>query len=227
MRHIRKSASDNTCLVNRSAPPPRNPVEAKKHWQRYRHKRNLIKQLSQEQNGLCAYTEIQPNEHSLGSHLDHVEPRSISPARTFDYFNLVVSALGNEDLRNIQKEHHFGGHAKADTYDQSLFISSLDANCTKFFFYLSDGRVVPTENLSKADKKKADYTIKVLNLNSPYLVNRRQRWIKEIELHIYKNLHDSASLLKLANYYLSPTSNGQLRSFYSAAAHRLKPFLSS
>lgn len=94
------------------------------------------------------------------------------------------------------------------------FISCHQAHCTKFFAYLSDGRVVGAEGLSEDDKEKAKYTIDLLNLNSPYLLDLRQRWWEELELLIEKHLDEGQDLKSLAGIDLIPRSR-RLSPFFS------------
>lgn len=55
------------------------------------------------------------------------------------------------------------------------------ARLLRFFVYLSDGRVVPADELSAQNDDRARYTIDLPNLNSPYLQDLRQRWWEELE----------------------------------------------
>ena len=219
MRFIRKREAPAR-LCARHANPPSTSKEAKAAWDNFHHKGGITDFLLAEQYGLCAYTEVRPEDHGLGSHIDHLQPRALYPTRTFDYLNLVVSILSSEDLHRIPHDQVFGGHAKQENYDEGLFVSPLQTDCAAHFIYLSDGRVVPNRLHHHGAQNRANYTIDLLNLNSPYLVNLRKRWMDELDAEIQRLLVDSEALKQLADCELEPT-NRKLRSFHTASRQRL------
>lgn len=154
--------------------------------------------------------------YDIGAHIEHVEPKSLIPSKTFDYTNLVLSAMSSDDLSLWGKENRFGGHAKGNEYDASLFVSPLDVDCAHYFVYLSEtGEVEPSPTLSQHDNEKAVYTINLLNLNAAYLTNKRRNWLKELHDEIDKILDDVTALENLAACELGLT-NHRLRRFHSA-----------
>lgn len=223
MRYIRKSRQGNRQLSR--ADKNRRPTsseEAARRWNRF-NKDTLRRQLLNEQYGLCAYSELnikafRREHHSpMEGHIEHVEPKSIHPSRTFDYNNLVISALCSEDLSLFSKEDYFGGHAKLNFYDAQRFISPLQRDCRRFFVYLSEtGKVEPAPALNVQDTERAHYTIDLLNLNSPYLRNKRKHWLQELENDIDQLLENKPALLKLAAKALC-LKKGQLGTFHSAS----------
>jgi uncharacterized protein (TIGR02646 family) len=117
---------------------------------------------------MCCYSEVRPDERGLGSHIEHVQPKSLYPHRTFDHQNLMMCAFEDQALgqtARLSRGDTFGGHAKGDDYDPARFISPLDADCARYFTYLSDGQIVPATTLGAHDLARARYTIEVLNLN--------------------------------------------------------------
>lgn len=175
--------------------------------------------LLEQQWWLCAYTEISLKNFEHGSHLEHIEPKSRNPQRTFDYHNIVVSALHSDALHEFSKQDRFGGHFKLKEYDPGRFVSPLQPDCERYFDYLSSGRVEPAHALNEEDKEKAQYTIDLLNLNARYLVNARRHWLEEIEYEIDKLLDDITALKRLAECELCDTT-GALRQFHTAAKKR-------
>ena len=135
------------------------------------------------------------------------------PEQTFDYANLAASALNSDDFKAIASES-FAGHAKQDQYDALLFVSCHDPDCQNLFAYLSDGRVVAKYNLHGFDQQRADYTIALLNLNSPFLVNRRRRWYAELERLFVEHSDKNWSYEHLAMIDLLPTGK-RLSQFFS------------
>ncbi len=168
---------------------------------------------------LCAYTELALEGFQDGCHIEHIEPKSINPAGTFDYHNLVVSALDSNALTKFIKADRFGGHYKQSDYDPNLFVSPLIPDSERYFDYLSSGRVEPAQNLVPEDRAKAIYTRDLLNLNAPFLVNLRRKWLVEIEDEIDRLLDDDSALRQLAECELCDT-NGRLREFHTAAKAR-------
>ena len=223
MRYIRKSRQGVSQLKRQNAKgKPTSSDEATRRWNRF-NKETLRRRLLAEQFGLCAYSELnirafkRENHSPMEGHIEHIEPKSINPQRTFDYQNLVISALCSEDLSLFSKDDYFGGHAKLNFYDAKLFISPLERDCRRFFVYLSEtGQVEPSPSLNAHDAERAHYTIDLLNLNSPYLRNKRRRWLQELEADIDELLTNREALLRLARRELC-AQHGQLEAFQSAS----------
>lgn len=172
-----------------------------------------------EQFALCAYSELVLDETDLGMHLDHVKPKSRFRSDTFNHANLLLSAIDDVGARALRAQDVFGGHARGNRYHPVWFIHPLKPDSRRFFHYASDGRMEPRRGLSIRDRRRAAYTIGVMNLNAPILVNRRRRWIEEIEDEIGKLLGDVAALECFAMTELCPTGD-QLRPFHSAVRSR-------
>ena len=192
-----------------------------------------------EQFGLCCYTELNladlKETHDLGSHFEHEQPKSLYPQRTFDESNLLRCALASEDLGLYQGAQRFGGHSKDNNqnidYDPNKFISPQSANCSDYFVYIAtDGSIAPNAKLELTELERAEYTIEILNLNSPFLKAERNRWLQElneilepfIEEGELEPIRDLAELeLTLTNRLHPELINEipfpQLRSFHSAA----------
>lgn len=224
MRYIRKQGDGGYHLEVANQQPPQHSEEATSRWRRFNHKQEVLQYLLQEQYQLCCYTELRADEHGLGYHIEHIENKSQAPQRTFDYTNLAASALASDRLRSFidqQKEQNlpadlFGGHAtgKQKAVDMQRFISPHQHDCARFFAYLSDGRVVPANDLDQQDKARAQYTIELLNLNSPFLQVERRKWWDELDQLLGEHLSKEMDLHCLASVDLVPI------------AHRLSPFFS-
>ena len=219
MRFIRKRAFSSYYLDQAQANPPQTGGQAISRWSHFWHKDTVTQCLWDEQYGLCAYTELRPDEAGFGTHIEHVQPKSRYPQRTFDFSNLVLCALDESDLQTRAVNDRFGGHAKLGEYDPALFVSCLQNDCPRFFAYLSDGRVVAAANLSVNETQQAQYTIDLLNLNAPYLLVQRKNWLDELDGLIDEHLDNDNSLEDLAAIDLLPTS-GKLSRFFSATRQR-------
>jgi uncharacterized protein (TIGR02646 family) len=199
--------------------PPQTSEQANSRWSSFGHKPSLIKELLKEQYYLCAYSEIRTDLLGLGTHIEHIAPKSQNPSRTFDYQNLVACALSDQDLKTIAPAERFGGHKKLGGYDAAQFISCLEDNCAHYFVYLSDGRIVPNLNLSPTEQANAQYSIDLLNLNCSFLLNRRKRWLEELDALIDEHLDKNHSLTDLAAIDLLPCSD-RLSPFFTATRQR-------
>ena len=219
MRTIHKGNYGGHHLEVEHQIPPQTKEEARRRWSAFNHKPQLTTLLVDEQYGQCAYSEINMAHHGIGCHIEHLEPRSLAPTRTFDYNNLVLSALSSNDLCTMEKNNVFAGHYKLSRYDPDQFISCIDNDSAEHFVYLSDGRVTAKNSLEDIDQQKAEYTIELLNLNSPYLVNLRKRWLDELDQLIDEYLDNELSLIDLASVYLLPR-NELLDSFFTANRQR-------
>ena len=219
MRSITK-IGDGGYQLNRSHEfPPATHEQATSRWRSFGYKPDVTQHLLTEQYGLCAYSEVRPDQLDLGTHIEHVEPKRANPVRTFDYDNLVLSALSSDDLKTIDNAEVFGGHAKLSAYNALSFISCLQANCARYFVYLSNGKVEPTRTLEPDEKDKAQYTIDLLKLNSPYLVNQRFNWLDELDDLIDEHIRKDMSLPHLASVDLLPVSD-KLSPFFTATRQR-------
>lgn len=221
MRTVTKRAADRR-MKQRHAKPPTTAQEAGNAWDNFRHKKGTRNICLAEQFGMCAYSEIVLDDNDLGMHLDHVEPKSRHPARTFDHTNLLLSAIDSGRLAGMARQDVFGGHARGNRYSKARFVNPLWSDSRRSFHYGSDGLVHPTSGLSVLDSRKALYTIGALNLNAPLLVNRRRRWLEALE-HVIDTLLGAPDALEhFAQIELCET-NGRLRPFHSAVRQRFGP----
>jgi uncharacterized protein (TIGR02646 family) len=192
---------------------------SKKAWANFRHLAETRALCLVEQFSLCAYSEVNLDETDLGMHLDHIKPKSKFPNDTFRHANLLLSAIDNIGSRQLTTADVFGGHARGNRYHPAWFIHPLEPDCNRFFHYASDGRIEPRSALSTRDRRRAACTIGIMNLNAPVLVNRRRRWIEEIEDEIDKLLGERVALEYFAMTELCPTGD-RLRPFHSAVRAR-------
>jgi len=183
-------------------------------------KKDLIDNyLSPEQYQLCAYTEIALQE--FGYHIEHIKPKSVYSQDTFNYQNLVLSCFSSENLKKEAFSTCFGGQYKKNEYDADKFISPLDKACEGYFSYLPNGRVEPHIDLSSLEKEKVLYTCNILNLNAPYLIERRKKLITETIPIIDELLEHEDALAHFAEMDLSiklnpDTMDEEINPFYSA-----------
>lgn len=215
MRTITKQGTGGYHLNQAHANPPTNHMQATSRWSSFGYKPAITASLLDEQYHLCCYSELRADQENLGYHIEHVENKNQNPQRTFDYTNLAASALVGNDLKFL-KGQVFGGHAtgKQKRVNQLYFVSCHQPDCRRYFAYLSDGRVEPALELNPREKRRAGYTIALLNLNSPYLIVLRQQWWDELDKLFQEHQIKGWSLVHLTEIDLIPTS-GKLSRFFS------------
>ena len=209
MRSISKQCDDVGYLPLQGRQSPQTSVQATKAWKNFSGNKSVLNALLREQYRLCCYSELRADELGLGYHIEHIENKSQNPQRTFDCNNLAASAIKDDGVLKKQGYEVFGGHAagKKEACDMSRFISPHREYCNRYFAYLSDGRVVPSADLTENEKDRAQYTIDLINLNSPYLIVQRRDWWEELENLLEKSIDGNESLEELALIRLMPTNN--------------------
>lgn len=201
---------------------PSNKVEAKSSWSSFTGKDELTSNLSHIQKGLCAYCEIKINS-SLGTHIEHIQPKSIYHNLTFKYENLVLSCFSSENI-NKNDPTLSCGHFKKSEYDPNLFISPTDVNCNDYFTCTPLGKIEPKNSLNSNDKDKAIYTRDILNLNSLRLIRLRANIIEEGFKIIQELQSDSASLKNFIDLEFSIVNNKYLFPFINVRKEYFENF---
>jgi uncharacterized protein (TIGR02646 family) len=179
------------------------PNDPKNAWKKFKGKQELKDNLVTIQNGLCAYCEIRLDDE-IGRHLEHIESKSLHPAKTFEYTNIVCSCIkdsltNNEDINPISC-----GHAKKALY---IEIKPTDKNCEDYFSYDLFGEVIPSLNLTKEKEQRVKNTITVLNLNCKRLKRQRESAIKEGFKIIFELLENAEALNNFIDLELSTVNN--------------------
>lgn len=222
MRYIIKGEPDEQ-LAKENAKPSTQYRKAVSRWERFRKSKKVEgtrKQcLEGEQFGLCCYSEInlltgEGIDKELGFHLEHVEPKKRIPSKTFDHNNLLACAI--DDRSRVEKHNLFGGHSRLEWWEPEQFIHPLRTDCTRYFHYNDNGRVVPNESLLSEEKNHAQLTIDKLNLNAPILVGWREQWIANKRTLLDDFIDEPDTLKQLAREELLPQANNQLKPFHSA-----------
>ncbi|MGF1763795.1 retron system putative HNH endonuclease [Aliivibrio kagoshimensis] len=239
MKAIEKTELGNNALAKEVAKGiPQNATEAKSRWGRFpsNKKKQAKRKLLTQQYKLCGYTEFNIDEFSSlasskngGCHIEHIKPKSLFPQLTFEYENLIISVLDSDDLKRFKEEFfvnnapeaddshklYFGGHKKENNFDEVLFISPTETDCQRYFVHIEhSGEIKPANGLEEDEVKRAEYTIKLLNLNHPYLKNQRYKRMKEV-LDDIEELDDLDDQIYIVRDEISER-NGQIASFPSA-----------
>ncbi len=158
-------------------------------------KLTLHQHLWQEQKGLCVYcqqvipqkVQIDSEGNIHPSHIEHIKPKSEFPELTFEHSNLSISCEGF-DIQNppnpIAKD--FCGHAKANDYDDLLFLLPAEmTDIESYFTYNIQGKI----ESSGKDDNKANYMIQLLHLDNTILEDMRsEQYLLVIEEFTNNNL---------------------------------------
>jgi uncharacterized protein (TIGR02646 family) len=204
--------------INRNPPPPCLANQpANQDWRTFMRSKchaDLSNGLRQEQHGLCCYCELELIQGD--EHIEHMEPRSSSPERTYEYSNLGLSCNGGA------VEHC--GHYKDDrhqnpqyAWDHTKFLPPHVATTVTLFKYLLDGGIIPTV----IDPVKAIYLIGYLGLDCPRLTERRKHHARALIDTLGKQ-PDPNVLAWLRQEFLDTDANGRLKQFNSVSTAILK-----
>lgn len=191
----------------------KNVIDSTKAWSSFNNKDEIHESLLTAQNYLCAYCEIEliRGEGELGFHIEHIEPKSLYPEHTFKFENLLISCFdtGSELESLVYNQNSIScGHFKKNNFDLELFLNPTNPDCENYFFYELDGRIVPNPKLTDSDKIfKAEYTIKILNLDCRRLNRKRGAIIKQGLKIVNDLLNYSDSLSYFAELELAEIHN--------------------
>ncbi|MBA3146749.1 TIGR02646 family protein [Salmonella enterica] len=218
MRHVIKTRRGTDALLTANENPPQDSDQSTRRWRNFRRdKADLMTLLLNEQYHLCCYSEIRADLRGLGYHIEHVENKSQQPGRTFDYQNLAASALDSGNGLPQLGINAFGGHAqgKNKSVDMAKFIHCHMSGCSRYFAYLSDGRIVPADELNAQEMERAEYTIDLLNLNSGFLQTERRNHWEELEQLFDEHIEKGWDLQQLLQLELFLSSDNKLHEFFS------------
>lgn len=150
-----------------------NPV----HWDDIAPIREQLREhmLSNEQNNLCAYTELSLQSNNSSSHVDHFKRQGLFPTERFNYTNLFTA----------DKHPEYGAAHKDKTVVQAeysnLLHPCLDNLEGRFKYQEGSGEIEPQD----ATDIKAEFTITAFNLNHKILREKRLSFVELIRM--YKN----------------------------------------
>lgn len=171
------------------------------------------KSLRAEQHDICCYCELELS--AAGSHIEHMEPRSRNPTRTYDYGNLAASCNGARAHCGHYKDSRNSPHS----FDAAHFSPPHDPLTTGLFRYLPEGSVVPA---AEQVRPRATYMIGYLGLDSSRLRELRRAHARGLIDTLGPN--PAADVVAWAKgYFLHPDTSGCLRQFHSLSRAILEP----
>jgi uncharacterized protein (TIGR02646 family) len=152
--------------------------------------------LLNEQSLLCAYCERETDDNPNNSNIDHFKTRHQFPEYTLDYDNLLVSCNSTTSCSHIKDNY---GLTKDD---YTKIINPVIENPNDFFEYGLAGDTLVKDGLNNCDKNKAEFTIKVFNLNSKSLTEDRKKVANALILYKQHN-YTLDDIFSDINYYES------------------------
>lgn len=172
------------------------------------HKRILKESLISEQGSICCYCckRIDLSD----SHIEHFRPKGKQEYEdlSLEYENLLASCQGYH-----HKEENCG-HSKANEFEENLLVSPLEEGCEANFKFSSLGKIMPVDG-----NDRAQYTIKLLNLDTPALNSARYAamWESGAMEEISKE-----TCLQLLDKFRSKDTHGQYAVFCDAIVYQLQ-----
>ncbi|WP_052131676.1 retron Ec78 anti-phage system effector HNH endonuclease PtuB [Vibrio coralliilyticus] len=137
-------------------------------------------ELDKMQQGFCAYCECQLNR----KHIEHFRTRSGYPKETFNWNNLFGSC-GDSSRKGGWNRCGIFKDNGAGPYDINDLVKPDSHNPSDYLLFLTTGEVTFQPNLLGQDKKIAEETIRVFNLNNDAaLFNSRKNAIRAIEQEV-------------------------------------------
>lgn len=183
-------------------------------WKRIRKgtlKRALHQHLLGEQGHLCAYCESRIGQVAGDTQAEHLVPRAVDPALTFEATNLVASCVGKVRNDTPEPPTHCG-HVR-DRYDPALFVAPTSPEAPDLFDYRRDGAILPNEGPLQAH---AVYMCAHLRLGSPRLVAARKAALDTLTADLLDDPADEIARLQ------QPDPRGHLSPYRSALLAALR-----
>lgn len=150
--------------------------------------RNALEAMNTDLGGpLCSYCESEITANKSW-HIEHLHRKRDSPDRTFDWSNLFLCCES--------KHHcgHFKDRVSGPAYIPADLIHPDLDDPDEYLQFYSSGEVKSRDDLSVSQRKKADVTIMVLNLNSLSLKGRRSATASRAKAVVLKELEFLESL---------------------------------
>ena len=154
-------------------------------------------QLYEQQDHYCAYCEIYLHDKEDGF-IEHLERQRDNSKRIFDWSNMFVSCR-KHDSCGIYKDDHAGNFKLADIIDPSR------ENPSDFFQYDLQGNILPRKNLTDVQRKRAEETIRIFNLNCPRLKSIRLKAVEAVSFFLQNSIAPNQKQIK---DYLEMLPNG-------------------
>ncbi|KAM3091558.1 retron system putative HNH endonuclease [Phormidesmis sp. 146-35] len=208
MRHIQKQQEPEVLTKWRQDRKNRN-----KTWKNFNPpvKQAVRQSLLQEQGYICCYCEMRIG--TLTCRIDHLVPRSVDRSLWFDYYNLLASCPGEDE---VEKKPVFCEQQRGN---RLLPVSPLQEECIQAFGFRENGEVFAKDQ--SGNKEAVEQTIEILGLNVTALKRQRSAAIQGFLGEDFDTL--SLEVQQKLLYQLDRlNSNNQYEPFCSAITFVLK-----
>lgn len=176
------------------------------------HKQEIRASLEQMQGRRCAYCE--GDLESLGQHIEHFRRKRHWPQLTFSWNNVYWSC-DQTDSCGHYKDHGAGHYEIDDLIEPCVHDPDL------YLRFRSDGSISIRAGLSEADRRCAEETLRVFNLNPQWgrLRNMRRAAVSGYLSMIEANVEFTPD--DWQQYFASELEDAATRPFYTAVRHVL------
>lgn len=163
----------------------------------------------------CAYCECRLKHPSTAknSHIEHLERRSDNPNRIFDWSNMFLSCINKDSCGKFKDESK-----PKIVFNIQDIIDPSHEDPQDFFQYDALGRISPRDDISFSSQKRAQETIRVLNLNSARLCN-----IRKSIASIVKTYQENEDEDEEIDFFLANLGNTDCLSVYYSLLGRRMP----
>lgn len=185
---------------------------------KYYSKKQLKDEILDEQGFICAFC-MNKLENNYQCTLDHLKPKSANPTEnTFDYYNLLAVCEGKNPLTKPLKDDL--RHCNNKKEDKLIEISPLELDCEEKFIFDAVGNIYPKIETDQASIN----TIKILGLDSIYMVNLRKDAIERILYPDQPELDEKGNLIKSNRLITSTEAQNHLQSIDRKSENKFHPF---
>lgn len=133
-----------------------NTSETKRHFRKMNHER-------------CSFCTKFIQDFDDEMTIEHIKIKRDFPQMIFKWSNLLCACRTCNTKRST-REH----------YPEKYLDPTKTDDIEKYFCYQLDGKVIANEELSKDERKKAEYMIKLYRLNRKGLVCKRREFMREL-----------------------------------------------
>ena len=193
MRRIKKQAppADLAKFVRRENPQKFEEIHHSQHFPNLYDE--CIDRLKNEQGNLSGYTE---KPLKSGIHVDHFKKQQ--------WFNTQDMVFGWENFIADEHQGDFGSDYK-DTFlklpeEYAKLINPVLEDPHHFLTFMDEGIIKPVDDLSDAEKEKAEFTIQAFNLRHKLLTQMQGEAIHWVKIYKAQGLEDDEILDAFKDY---------------------------
>ena len=157
-------------------------------------RKELVNEFEKINDSRCSFcTQIIP-DFMKSMEVEHIELKSHEPKKALEWSNMLCSCSTCNRKRSIKK------------YESIKYIDpTIERRVERYFEFLVTGEIQHKKGLSTSDKAKADYMIKLYDLNDKDRIYKRMEFIQDIQdkdtFRFFKKHSKYARFLDVWKYY--------------------------